>query len=199
MTAISQSERPSSMRVSALPVWIIVFLTLAALMLGWLVKTVAESQTRNVERAGIFASVPAGWSVRFGVAQEETIFSASDPFNPQVALSVSLFPAVPGGKLTDSVVSRNLTNAKSLNSYKVLDQGPVKERNREGYRVVFAFVQPNGPDVLPEVIKGIDYYFIEGDQVLVFSMTAPVSRYDGALGQFYRFVRSGRVAAGGVK
>jgi hypothetical protein len=199
MTAVSQSEKFPLVRSSVLPVWIIIFITLAALLLGWMVKTVAEMQTRNVERAGIFASVPAGWMVRFGVAQEDLILAASDPFNPNISFSVFIFPSVPGGKLTDSVASRNLSNAKALNSYKVLEQAPVKERNRESFRVVFAYIQPNGPEVMPEVIKGADYYFLEGDQVIVFSMISPVSKYEDTLQKFYRFMRSGKVTSGGLK
>ncbi|HEY9076209.1 MAG TPA: hypothetical protein VIO61_06680 [Anaerolineaceae bacterium] len=174
-------------------------ITLIALMLGLILMQAAMNQSRSLTRAGVTANIPSGWILRQGVAQEELIYSASDPTSPYLKYSVSLVPAVPGGTVMDSVPPVNLNRGRALNAYKVLAQTPAVARGKDTFKVDFAYVQTNDSTSLPVVVRGVDYYFAEGDQVLLITLEEESGLFNAALPGFLRFVESVRYAPGGVK
>lgn len=180
-------------------VLLITAITLLAIILGLVVKSAAISQTRTLSRAGVVSEAPLGWIIRQGVAQEPLIYSASDPGDPYLKYAVSLLPAVPGGTLGDSVVTENLNRARSLNAYKVLDQTPVTARGKDAYRISFAYVQTNDPTSMPVVVRGLDFYFLEGDQVLLVTLEEQAGMFESALPGFMTFMESVKYTPGGVK
>jgi hypothetical protein len=162
-------------KTSSTPVWFVVVVTLIALLLGWGLKSFTEGGTRAVSEGGISASVPAGWLVNANDAgpltsgQTETglVFSSWDPLDPGTRYYVSLLPGGAQDDLAAAAAIRNLSRAQHLTAYRVLERTPVTLKGRAGYRVSFAYVNASDPGEAPVVYEGVDYYFADGDQIIV--------------------------------
>ncbi|MEX1093465.1 MAG: hypothetical protein WEF28_09950 [Acidimicrobiia bacterium] len=164
-------------------VWLVVAVTLLALLAGWGVRTSVENRTRAVEQAGVSAAVPADWIVQEGFGELRLVTWNSEL--PEERYSVSVLAGV--GALSDAAAKRSTERAQLLGTYRLLDEGPVVIGDRDGYRVSFAYV-PTGRPGIPVVVQGVDYYFEEAGGVTVVSMESPEERFDQTLPRFLRFL-----------
>ena len=184
-TASSQSVRHLTHdRLSALAVGIA---TLVALLLGAVLKSSAENRSQHIERKGITASVPANWVIRESAGN--LIFVSWDPFVPDVRYAVSLETNDGNRPLVEVATERNTILGKVLESFRILDETPIIRRNREGFKVTYAFVDTK-VEGLPLVLQGVDYYFPVDGKALIISLQAHERDYDEALLRFESFLDS---------
>ena len=185
--------------------------TLVALALGWMLKSSFISAVRQVSVDGITAELPANWLIDQRDSQQlslgnidvtgsssqaqiandpeaspNRVFSSWDPLAPQLRYTISRVPFDAAGRLADAAAVRNLLRAQVLSSYRVLDQTPVTLKGRDGYRVSFAFVDASVPNQVPVVLRGADYFFQEGESVLIVTLETS-GNYGDALPAFQEF------------
>lgn len=189
MTPVSiPQQQLAQERRSAL---ITIFVLLAALLLGWQVKTAVQNATRPLERSGFTAEVPNGWLVQDGAG--DLVFIARDPQALDHLYRVSRVPAA--GDLDVLAENRSLARTRLDNTYRVLTAEPVVFAGQDAYKVSFARVDLDSPG-MPHVIEGLDYYFLNGNEVVILSLEAANSDFAGALPGFQQFVQSVTYQAG---
>jgi len=71
----------------------------------------------------------------------------------------------------------------------VISAEPIVFAGQDGYKVSFARVDLDSPGV-PHVIEGLDYYFVQADEVMVLSLEAHSEHFAGALPAFQQFAQS---------
>ena len=162
-----------------------ILLLLAALLLGWQVKTAVQNATRTHEQSGFTAEIPAGWLVQQGAG--DFIFLARNPLALNELYRVSLVPVV--SDLDVLAENRNLARAQIDNTYRVITAEPIVFAGQDGYKVSFARVDLDSPGV-PHVIEGLDYYFVQADEVMVLSLEAHSETFAAALPAFQQFTQS---------
>jgi hypothetical protein len=177
--------------MSALAVGIV---TLAALLLGAVLKSSVENRSQHIERKGVSAALPANWVVNEGAGN--LILVSWDPFVPDVRYSVSLESNDGDHPLAEVAKQRNTILGKVLEAFRILDETPIIRRGREGYKVTYAYVDTKVSG-LPLVLQGVDYYFPEAGKAMVITLQAQEGDYEEALLRFEAFLDSVSYKAGG--
>jgi len=131
--------------------------------------------------------VPANWVIRESAGN--LIFVSWDPFVPDVRYAVSLETNDGNRPLVEVATERNTILGKVLESFRILDETPIIRRNREGFKVTYAFVDTK-VEGLPLVLQGVDYYFPVDGKALIISLQAHERDYDEALLRFESFLDS---------
>ena len=160
-------------------------LVLVCLLLGWQVKTAVQNATRPVQFRSFTADVPDGWLVQEGVG--DLVFVARNPLSLDQLYRVSQLPAAT--ELDVLVENRNLARTRLDNTYRVLAASPVVFAGQDAYKVSFARADIGSPG-LPHAIEGLDYYFVQADQVMVVSLEAHGDTFADVLTGFQQFVQS---------
>ena len=176
---------------------LVIGMVVSGLIAGWILMNSVTNKTTMISQSGISARVPAGWNIDTGLQGEELLFWTSDRLDPNRRYAVSVLPAVPGGSLTDVVVTRNLNRSQSIPGYVVTDQSLTRIQNTDGYQVGFAYTLTGGRGAMPKVIKGTDYFLPKGDKVLVITLEDEANTFDQSTGSFLRFLDSVRFPVGG--
>lgn len=174
--------------------WLVIGMTVIALLLGYMLKTSALGQTRTVNAGDLSVDLPARWVVESAStglignmpADASRLLSAWDPLDPGTKYIISLLPAGDNADLATIASFRNLQRAQTLTAYRVIEQTRVTLKGQEGYKVSFAFVDASAQDRPPVVYQGVDYFFLEGGQVLVATLET-YHDYTAALAKFQDF------------
>jgi hypothetical protein len=174
-----------------------ILLTVIALAAGWLLKTVVTSRTEAYHRAGILASIPYKWAVKNGLEGESLVFAANPPLDMDQRYEVRLLPVVPGGKVTDAVNTRNLSQGQTLPFYKVSGQQAVRFNSQNGYQVNYAYVKTDVPGQNPVVIQGTDFYFETSTKVILATFEDSAQHFNDTLPGFYNFLATVSYQNGG--
>jgi hypothetical protein len=172
----------------------VVLLTVIALLAGWLYKSNVENRGIPFNAAGVTASVPQGWLQAEPAGDEIlhlTDISSSSGFATAYILRKVPIAADTSSSQVSSLVT--LEHGQNLSAFRVLDQRDVKVFGRDAYELSYAFVNTN-PDLthndLPDVVRGVDYIFLNGDHAIVASFQADEKNYDLDLGRFQSFLES---------
>ncbi|GJM42528.1 MAG: hypothetical protein DHS20C20_28100 [Ardenticatenaceae bacterium] len=176
-------ERRSAALVTAL--------LLVCLLLGWLVKTTIQNDTRSVEYGDFTAAVPAGWLVQEGAG--DLIFIVRNPQAFDQLYRVTQLPAAADLELVAE--NRNLARTRLDSTFRVLESSPVVFAGQDAYKVSFARADVDSPG-MPTIIEGIDYYFAQNDQVMVLSLESQDETFAEAVPNFQTFVQSVSYRAG---
>ncbi len=182
---------------STVSVWIVSALTVLALLIGADLQSMVENQTRLFEHAGLTAQLPAGWLVEEGLASEQTVFTAGDPFTANLTYTASLAPASADMKLSDLAFTFNLQRGQDLSLFRTIDQSQEKVNGKDAMRVHYAYVDPKSQTTLPVVIEGVEYIFLSQPKALIVAMEAETSQFGGALPAFMKFLGTVNYPAGG--
>jgi hypothetical protein len=176
---------------------VIVFaVVLAALLLGWKVKAVAENRTVPYDVEGLSLRYPAGW-VR-AKANPPVLLQVEDrmarEFPTQMILQRRPLAGTLAKPLAAAQQSLALERAKQWNAYRELDmEDAVTVAGRQGLHVAFAFVETQ-PDpfleTLPVVVRGEDYIFAQEGEAYVFTLMASEAAYGQAHQALLALVRS---------
>ncbi len=184
--AISQKERQER-----LSVYLVLGMAIMSLLLGVMVRNSAQNQTRTYSTSGISADIPAGWLVQEGTG--DLIFVARNTHSLDQLYRVNLLE---GGELTAVVSEHNTYRQGVNNTFRVVEQTPIIASGREGVKVTYAFIDDEA-ESMPTVIEGVDYYFPEGDQIVVISYEADVAAFEAGFENFQSFRSSVNVSGGG--
>lgn len=163
---------------------LVILITILALLVGARVKSSFERQSRYVEFGGISADVPNGWLVQGGVG--DLVFSARELSGDQKYF-VRLISSSPDDDFERTASILNQARGLTLDFFRILEETPVAVNGREGYRVTYAYVNEGDTNTTPTVVKGIDYYFTQGENVIIISFTAPIDSFEEGLSSFYQF------------
>ena len=174
--------------------WIVIGMTIIALLLGYMLKTATLGQTRTVTAGEMTVELPAKWVVEtastglIGNSQSDhsKVLTAWDPLDPGTRYAVSSLPGGDSADLATMASLRNLQRAQSLSAYRVLEQTEVTLKGREGYKVSFAYVDASAKDRPPVVYLGVDYFFPDGEHVIVATLET-YHDYPSALAKFQDF------------
>ncbi|MEW6285614.1 MAG: hypothetical protein AB1509_05265 [Chloroflexota bacterium] len=158
-----------------------------SLLLGVILKSSVENRSQHIERKGITASVPANWTIQEGAG--DLVFVSWDPFTPGIRYAVSLVPLRGGQTLGEIPSQRNQALSSALEAFRVLEETPIIRKGRDGYKTTYAFVDASQPG-LPLVLRGTDYYFLAGENVMVVSLQAQAQDYEEAQLRFEVFLDS---------
>lgn len=176
--------------------WLVIGVVVVALLLGWLVRVLAEGRTVSFEGAGIRARYPAGW-VRVETHSPLLFWVEERTAQPyRTRLTVERRPVPPGVPNPLGAVEQMLVLERGWIAYRPLEvatetvalSGPVP-----ALHVTFAYVEPNNNpflSTLPVVMMGDEYLLLAGDQAYVVTLTAAEANYPKARRQLEAFLRS---------
>jgi len=173
--------------------WLVIALTLSALLLGWGLRATVESRTMGFTADGITARVPAGWLWRLGSGMQ--VLHATDPASAgfSTTYNIETRPVVADAKPEQLVGVLSLERGQRLTAYRVLDQQPLIINGREAYKTTFVYVEAN-PTLthkdLPSVVHGVDFVFINGSRAIIVTYEADENAYDTDFAEFRRFLDS---------
>ena len=164
---------------------VMIGLLLLSLLLGWQVKTAVQNATRPIERSGISVAVPDGWLVQDGSG--DLVLVARNPQAFDQLYRISRLPGVTD--LAQLADNRNLARLRLDDTYRVLDASAIVFDRRDGHKVSFARADADSPG-MPHIVEGIDYYFANGDEVIILSLESRSETFAQALPYFQKFVQS---------
>lgn len=176
--------------------WIVLGILVIALILGWVVKTLAESRTITYNDGAIRIQYPDGWFK--AQASAPALLQVEDkwarPF--RTTLRLEKRPLSPDAPKPLALLQQTLTleRARNLTAYRVLEtEESVPIGSYTALHVTFAYVETN-PDpfmeTVPVVMHGEDYIIPDGNQAYVFTLTAAEANYAQAQRSLQNFVRS---------
>lgn len=178
--------------------WIVVGIFLLALVIGAVLKVLAESRSVEYRGDGFRLNYPAGWVRKAGL-QPPYLFQVEDlgAIPTRTTIAVQRRPLPQHDPL--GVVQRDLTIERKTGDwagYRELSlETGVQINGWEGLHITFAYVEME-PDPfrssLPVVMHGEDYLFVGKSGVYIFTLTAAEENYARARGLFLALVRSFR-------
>jgi hypothetical protein len=184
---------------AVLSAWIIVAITIVALLGGLGIRQSVQGQDAPQQRLGVSAAFPNGWVVEKGIAVSGVVFTARAPLDMTQTYTIGMEPAAQTSQLGDIAYNRNLKRAQDLDMYTVLDQQAVTFMGKDAYKVHFAYVQAGNGHSLPVVIEGLDYYFSAQPKVMVVTFEEDTTMFNQALPRFMQFLGSVSYTSGGAQ
>ncbi len=173
--------------------WAVIVLTLVALLGGWLLMNSVENRSVSFESSGISAQTPQGWLKT--AVQGDEILRVTDPLSSGFGTTYSLenIPVASDATFGTVVSLLTLQRGQALTAFRVLDQKPVTVFGQSAYEISYVFVESN-PDLthaaLPNIVRGLDYIFLNGDHAVVATYWAEEKAFESDLGRFQRFLGS---------
>jgi hypothetical protein len=171
----------------------VVLLTLIVLVAGWFFKSSVENRSQVFNSGSITAQVPAGWlSLKLGAHEVLHITDrTASGFSTTYLVEVKPAPAdIQPGQLVSLVT---LERGNTLTGYRVLSQQEVLVQGRKAIEIDYVFVESAANlnhAVIPAVVRGQDYIFVNNGQAVIVSYRADEAAYEADLGRFYRFLVS---------
>ncbi len=175
--------------------WLVIGVFVVALLLGWVVKVVAEGRTVLYAAEGLRLRYPAGWVKTEGESPVVVVFT--DPWAQpyRSTIRIERHPAPPKmDKPLDTVAQMlQLERGQELQAYRVLQRQEVTLGGRRGLELTFAYVEANPNPfltTLPVVMQGREFLFVAGDRVYVVTLMAAQENYATAQRLWQALVRS---------
>ncbi len=192
MTASSNTLRAGSLgdRFAELSV---VILTVIALALGWWLKTGVENRSLAFSNAGISAQTPAGWLISKATGEE--VLHVTDRSARGFGTTYTIEQkAVPVDAQLSAVAGLvTLERGNSLTAYRVLKQQEVSVAGRKAVEIEYVYVESAANvthAVIPSVVHGLDYIFLQNGKAVIVGYQADQSAFDTDLSRFLRFLVS---------
>jgi hypothetical protein len=190
MTTSSLPSKPNSSS-NWIAEWAVLVITIAALLAGWFIKTRVENRSVSFDGAGISAQTPQGWLTTSGKGNE--ILQATNPLSSGFGTTYSIenIPVATEGTINQAVSLLTLQRGQALTAYRVLDQKLVTVFGKDAYEISYVYVESN-PDLthneIPNVVRGLDYIFLNGDHAIVATYWADENVFESDLGRFQQFL-----------
>jgi hypothetical protein len=170
--------------------WTVILVTILALVAGWAFKSSVENRSVAFESNTVSAMVPAGWM------QSQTggeLLHVNDRVSTgfRTTYLIAEIPTTLDAEPGKVAGLLNLQRAQELDAYRVLSQEAVTVGGRDAYKTSYVFVvsDPNlTRAVLPKVVLGADYIFMDEGKAIVVTYWADQDNYDYDLARFYRFL-----------
>jgi hypothetical protein len=173
--------------------WAVIVITVAAVLVGWLIKNSVQNRSIPFASSGISAKTPEGWLPT--KAQGNEILHVTDPLASGFGTTYTIqnIPVAKDATVEQVVSMLTLQRGQSLNSFRVLEQQPVTISGRSAYEIGYVYVESN-PNLthneIPNIVKGLDYIFLNGDHTVVATYWADEKEYTSDLGRFLQFLSS---------
>lgn len=185
--------------------WLVILTVIAALVLGWVLRSAVVNQMNTATVGQMTVAYPAGW-----VASRPAgaLFDARDlnqgAFAPEVRVTEvtksSLTPksatAAKNWGLTDTASAWSLQRGRGLLGYRVLDVSPTTVAGRQAVRLSYAYVS-NGTETatnaLPVVIEATDTIVPVGDKFEIMTASAPSDSFGAMKATFQRILDAWRL------
>jgi hypothetical protein len=171
----------------------VLLLAIVALAAGWALKTAVENRSQPFSSGKISAQTPVGW-LTFNPGGNEVLHVSDRTAAGFGTTYLIEQEAVPAGTEPGQMVAMlTLRRGTSLTGYRVLSQQSVLVQGRKALEIDYVYVESAANlsrAVLPAVVKGKDYVFVNGGQALIVSYRAEQSVFDTDLARFYRFLVS---------
>ena len=171
----------------------VILITLVALAAGWLLKSGVENRFQAFTSAGITAQTPAGWLALNPVGNEvlHVTDRTSSGFGTTYLIQQEVVPA--DAQAGQIVALLTLERGNSLTGYRILNQQEVLVQGRKAIQVDYVYVESAANlnhAVMPAVVHGLDYVFVNAGKAVIVSYRADQSAFTTDLGRFYRFLVS---------
>ena len=189
MTTYSGAEQNAHEQRSAV---LVIILTLIALFAGWGVKSVVTGATNTLVHDNVTVEAPAGWLVQDGAG--ELVMVIRNPGALDELYRVSLLPGA--ADLETVANERYFFRSQQEALFEVLEMTPIVFDGRDGFKASYAFADGENPGQ-PIIVEGVEYYFPQGDTLLVVSFEADSDAFAADLPAFQQFLRSITVDNGG--
>ena len=189
-TSLPSKNKSASLQITE---WVVIIVTVAALLAGWLLKNSVENRSVPFEASGIFAQTPRGWLMTS--LQGNEILHVTDPLSSGFGTTYSIenIPVAPDASVGQTVSLLTLQRGQALTAYRVLEQKHVTVFGRAAYEINFVYVESN-PNLthndIPNIVRGLDYIFLNGDHAILATYWADEKAFDSDLGRFQRFLGS---------
>jgi hypothetical protein len=196
------AKRPVRTRRDRWADWAVIGVLIVALLLGWVVKVVAEGRrdTYTDTQHGLTLRYPRGWLLK---ADEDLAFQAVDPGSGdfKTTYQVRIWPIDGTAELTPTLTvvlnNNSLERAQEGLAYRLFDTvGGTEKDGQSTMEMTYVYVEP-GSDLfmqqMPVVVQGLDIAVGHGDKAYVFSLLASEAEFEGAVAAFRRFVKSAEI------
>jgi len=173
--------------------WAVIGITVVALLAGWLFKNSVESRSVTFSAAGISAQTPQGWLLNN--TQGNEILHVTNPLSSGFGITYTIenMPIASGSTMDQVVGLLILDRGQALTAFRVLEQKKVTVSGRAAFEVSYVYVESN-PNLthneLPNIVRGLDYIFLNGDHAIVATYWADENTFDSDLGRFQQFLGS---------
>jgi hypothetical protein len=182
--------------------WAVVGVLAVALLLGWAVKTYAESQTSTFadEEAGLTVRYPKNWLLK---GDEKLAFQALDPGGGDFKMTyqVRIWPIDATANMTPTLASvlngASLARAPGTTAFRMFD---IEEGEQidglptmESTYVYVAESSDLFVQRMPVVVMGLDVAMARGDNAYVFTLLASKDDFEDAEAAFRRFVKTAEI------
>jgi hypothetical protein len=179
--------------------WAVIGALAIALLLGWVVKALAEGQrdTYTNEDEGVSIRYPKHWLQKAG---DDLAFQLVDPasrdYKTTYQIGVEPIDATLGvtSTLVQVLSDASLQRAQDGCAYRLFDIVPGnKIDDLPSMEATYAYVHVGGDlfvQRMPVVVQGLDVAVFGGDRAYVFSLLATSDAYEKAERAFRRFLRS---------
>lgn len=195
MTAMAVARRPDA-RAEWQSFLAVVATAIIAVAAGVALLAATDHPSRQVERDGVTADIPAGWILTEPVG--DLLFSAYDPMEPDRRYTVAAVPAV-GGTPEDAALLRVGERRPLLPGFEILENGAAAIGDVATHRLRYTFAA--GLAGSSELVEVREDYVADGERVLIVGLEAPREGFAGDEAAFDRFARqvvAGRAAAAAV-
>jgi len=177
-------------RFSVLPV---ILLTVVALALGWWLKSSVENRGLAFSNGGFTAQTPVGWLVEKPGGSE--VLRATDRTASGFGTTylIQKQAAQANAKPADVASLLTLDRGNNLTGYRVLKQQDVLVQGRPAMQVEYVYVESAANlthAVIPAVVHGLDYIFVDSGKAVIVTYRADQSNFDTDLARFNRFLLS---------
>ncbi len=173
--------------------WAVIFITLIAVLSGWLIKNSVENRSVPFTSSGISARAPEGWLASKLAGND--ILHVTNPLSSGFGTTyiIQNIPVASTATVDQVVSMLTLERGQSLNSFRVLNQQAVTISGRAAYEISYVYVESN-PNLthneIPNIVQGLDYVFLNGDHAVVATFWADETQYSSDLGRFQLFLSS---------
>jgi hypothetical protein len=173
--------------------WMVIAITIVALLAGWMFKNNVESRSIPFTGSGISAQTPQGWLVT--TTQGNEILHVTDPLSSGFGTTyiVENIPVTTDSTVGQVVSLLTMQRAQQLNSFRVLGQQQVTVFGQSAFEVSYVFVESN-PNLthneIPNVVRGLDYIFLDSGHAIVATYRADDKSFETDLGRFQLFLKS---------
>jgi len=173
--------------------WEVIAVTVLALLAGWLIKNSVESRSVPFESSGISAQTPQGWLLT--TAQGDEILHVTNLLSTGFGTTyiIQNIPIAADATVGQAVSLLSLQRGQALTAFRVLEQKQVTVFGQAAYELGYVYVESN-PNLthneIPNVVRGLDYIFLNGDHAVIATFWADDKSFESDLGRFQRFLSS---------
>ncbi len=171
----------------------VVILTVIALALGAWLKSGVENRSLAFSNSGIAANTPAGWLVSKAGGEEVLRVTDRTSRGFGTTYTIQQKAVAADAEIGQVVGMLTLERGNSLTAYRVLKQQDVTVAGRKAAEIEYVYVELAANlthAVLPVVVHGLDYVFVENGKAVIVGYQADQSAFDTDMGRFLRFLVS---------